>query len=725
MKWNNKYFSITIILFFCAVSLTAQKKPFTLEDIYVKNTFSSEFFSGYNVLNNGEEYLEIESSLDSTVWLQRKIRDGKLCNLFFNTKWVIDKLPVSNYELSADEKFILVSSMPERIYRHSMKSINYVIDISKKKITQIDNEKIMYATLSPDNKAVAYVKNNNLYLFELATGKIVQITADGEKNKIINGAVDWVYEEEFSMSKGFEWNADGTKIAYYKFDESKVKEFSMTLFRGLYPTEEKWKYPKAGEENSKVDVFVYNLNSGQTTTLNLGSENDQYIPRIKWTLDANTLSIQRLNRLQNKWELIFADASNGNLQTILTENSQTYIDINDNLQFVFSKSQFYFTSEKSGYNHIYFYDMIAQKETQITHGNWDVIELLSIDEKRKLIYYTSSQFSPIEKHFYKWDMKKNSFTDVLPEIGNHQITFFPGNKYFIEEFSTQSTPPVWTLYSVDKNFSRVIQNNEKLQNSIKEYAFGNCEQGVLNTAEGVSLNYWMIKPHNFDPSKKYPVFMHVYGGPGHNTVNNKYEYSNYLWHQYLTTQGYIVVSVDNRGTGGRGKEFKHATYKNLGNLEWKDQTSAANYFAGLSFVDKNRIGIWGWSFGGYLSSLCLSKSPDVFKMAIAVAPVTNWRFYDNIYTERFLQKPQDNPKGYDENSPIHFVKNIKGKYLIVHGTADDNVHFQNAVEMVNAMISAGIEFDSELYPNRDHSIRGPGVRYHLFKRLNKFVLENL
>jgi dipeptidyl-peptidase-4 len=703
-----------------------EKREFTLEDIFKKNTFGLKFAPGFMVMNDGISYCVMgEDAAGNWQLMRHDLATGNEINTIFNSKDLSEKIQPESYVFSQDESHLLITSQGEQIYRHSSKSLAYVIEIAGSKMTKISAEKVMYPTLSPDNKKIAWVRDNNLYVMELATRKETAITTDGMHNNIINGGVDWVYEEEFSMSQGFAWSPDSRNIAYYRFDESKVKEFNMTLFGGLYPQDEKWKYPKAGEDNSKVDVLVYNLSTNRSITCETGSSNDQYLPRIQWTQNASVLSVQRLNRTQNKWDLLFFSADRGKPELILSDSAATYIDISDNLHFVPNTSQFLYTSEKNGYNHIYCYDFKKGKEKQLTSGNFDVIKISGVNAAKELIYYTSSEVSPTEDHFYVIDFKGKGKKELSSGAGNHMITLGKGNLYFTDIHSTSTRPYRFVLKRTDVAWSRELEGNRALDSLMKLYNFGSQEFASLTTDSGTVLNYWIMKPANFDPTKKYPVFMHVYGGPGHNTVRNSYGGRNYLWHQYLTQKGYVVVSVDNRGTGNRGRAFKHSTYLQLGKLEHQDQTLAAKWFARQPWVDASRIGIWGWSYGGYMSSLCITKSADVFKTAIAVAPVTNWRYYDNIYTERFLRKPQDNAKGYDENSPINYVSGIKGNYLLIHGTGDDNVHFQNSVEMVNAMIKAGVKFDSEYYPNRNHGIGDRAAQYHLYRKMTEYVLEKL
>ena len=712
-----------ILMAVISQNLFAQKKAFDLQDIFVKGTFSMNFNGGFNTMNDGVRYTKLEKTDESWSINAYSIKDQKLIGSIIKSGDFDKKYYPASYEFTGDEKHILLYEGREKIYRHSFKSLAYVVNIESKKITKISDKKIMYPSVNPDNKSVAYVQENNIYILDLQSMQTKTVTSDGVKNQIINGAVDWVYEEEFSMSTGLWWNSTGTHLAYYRFDESAVKEFSMDMFHGLYPKQERWKYPKAGEDNSVVDVKIYSNTTGSSITLDLNSDRDQYIPRIAWTNNPDILSVQRLNRLQNHWELLFCNTSGASPELIIEEKNNTYVEISDNLSFI-DDDKFFYTSEKSGFNHIYCYDFKKKNEKALTSGDWEVLKLVATDEKSSTIYYTSSEVSVLEDHLYSINFSGKKKKALTPEPGNHSISMANGNKYFIDNHSTFDMAPNFYLRSSDGKSKTSLVDNAETTNRFKNYQFGSSSFGTLTVNE-TELNYWMIKPHDFDPNKKYPLFMHVYGGPGHNTVSNSFGYTNYQWHNYLSSLGYIVISVDNRGTLKRGAQFKKSTYKQLGKLEHLDQSAVADHFGALDYIDKDRIGVWGWSFGGYLTSLCLTKSPDKFKMGIAVAPVTNWRYYDNIYTERFLQKPQDNKEGYDDNSPINFVDQMKGKYLIIHGTGDDNVHFQNSMEMVEAMIQANVSFDSEFYPNKNHGIYGGNTRYHLYQKMTNFVIENL
>ncbi len=718
-------YNLLIVAALLTLSSIAQKK-ITLEDIFLNNTFRMNTVSGFVPSADGENYYNYEGD-DTLFVVKYSYKTGVKVQTVFNPFDLgLGQAGASyGYEFSADETKILISIATEYIYRHSTRSNYYVWDLKEKKAYPVAAEKVMYASFSPDGNKIAYVKDNNLYYTDYKSGQTRQITTDGKEDAIINGGVDWVYEEEFTMSKGFDWNANGTKIAFYRFDESRVKKFSMDMYGSLYPSQDVFKYPKAGEANSIVDVKIYDLATNNTTDLDEGSQNDQYIPRIKWTTDANVLSFQRLNRHQNKFELLAADATTGSIRTLYSEENKYYIDINDNLTFLADGKQFIITSEKDGYNHLYLYGMDGKEVRQLTKGTWEVDGFLGYDAKKKLLYFTSTEISPTERYLYSIGIDGKNKKQITKNKGYHMITFNPTYTYYMDMESALGVPYTQAIWNNKGELVRELANNKDLAAKMTEYGFAPAEFATLTTSENVELNYWMIKPANFDPNKKYPLLMFVYGGPGSQQTVNRWGGSNYLWYQYLAQQGYVIACVDNRGTGGRGEEFKKMTYQQLGKYETIDQIEAAKFFGKQNFIDASRIGIWGWSYGGYMSSLCISKGADVFKAAVAVAPVTNWRYYDNIYTERFMRTPAENGAGYDDNSPINHVNKIKGNYLIIHGTADDNVHFQNTVEMVNAMINAGVKFDSEFYPNKNHGIGGKMTRYHLFSRITAFVLEKL
>lgn len=718
---------LVILLLFPVIFTFGQiKKDVTLEDAWAVYTFYPSSIDGLKSMKDGENYTQINLERDIEKY---SYKSGKKIETIFSISQLTDeKKPgkISDYEFSSDESKILISSDNEQIYRHSFRAAYYVWDIKLKKLTYLSgNGKQMLAEFSPDGSKIAYVRDNNLFYFDLASEKEVQVTTDGKYNEIINGAPDWVYEEEFSFSKAYEWSGDSKKIAYLKFDESQVKEFNMTTYGDLYPEWYKYKYPKAGEKNSEIGLHVFNVAAGSDITVDLGAEKDIYIPRIKWTNNPDLLSFQKLNRLQNKFELFFVSASNGAVSKIYEEENKCYIEINDNLYFLPGDKGFVITSEKSGYNHIYIISNDGKTEKQITNGDWEVTKFLGFDEKTGLMYYISAETSPTERMLFSVSSDGNTKTKISQVNGVHDVEFSEGYKYFVDYYSDANNPSTVSLFTSSGKLIRNLEDNQALKDKMKEYKFTEKKIFTFKTSENIELYAWMIKPYDFDESKKYPVFMTVYGGPGNQTVMNEWDYTQ-VWYQHLANKGFIIVSVDNRGTDGRGADFKRASYGQMGKLETIDQIEAAKYLSGLPYVDGSRIGIQGWSYGGYMATLCMTKGADVFKAGIAIAPVTNWRYYDSIYTERYMGMPEENADGYDENSPINFVRKLKGPYMLAHGTADDNVHFQNTVELIDALVQADKHFDLMIYPNSNHGIyTGRNTRYHLFSKMTDFLIENL
>ena len=714
----------SLAIFFLAQCVSAQEKMIQLEDIWASRTFSPEWVWGINSMNDGIHYSSLNYGDKNVYITQYSYETGDSISTIVDSK-DLDGISFSDYSFSEDEKKVLLPTETESIYRYSTRSNYYVYDRETKIAEELSEGKQRLAQFSPDASKVAFVKENNIFIKDIINNTELQVTFDGEINKIINGATDWVYEEEFAFDNGMQWNASGNKIAYYRFDEENVPEFSMDLFTDLYPSQSQFKYPKAGETNSTIELFIYDLDSNKTIKANINTEEEFYIPRIKWTLDENVLSVQRMNRHQNQLDFILVDAKDGSSQTIFTENDAAYIDVTDNLTFLNDGKYFIWTSEKSGYNHIYLYNLKGKQVRQITKGNYDVTDFYGIDESNNTVYFASSERSPMHRDVYAIQLNGKNKKTLTNKIGTNSATFSTNYKYFINQYSNANTPYYFSLFDAKGNEVRILKDNSNLNNSLAEYALSQKEFFNFKTTEGINLNGWMMKPHNYDETKQYPVFMYLYGGPGSQQVTDSWGGSNFLWYQMLTQQGYIVACVDNRGTGARGSEFKKCTYQQLGKLETEDQIEANRYLANLPYVDGSRIGIFGWSYGGYMSSLCLLKGADEFKMAIAVAPVTNWRYYDSIYTERYMRTPQENASGYDDNSPINHVEKLKGKYLLVHGSADDNVHYQNTMEMTNALVNANKQFDLFIYPNKNHGIYGGYTRLHLFTKMTNFIKENL
>ena len=707
-------------------------KNITLSDIWKKYTLFPKRAGGLKSLKNGEQFVEIKNNYivvydyktgDSVTTLvdgNRLIPEG-------------DTVPIriSSFRISEDETRFLFPTETRRIYRHSAESVYYIWDTETQKLRRLSDGKQRLATFSPDDTKVAFVRDNNLFLKDLETGIETQVTTDGKVNHIINGTCDWVYEEEFGFTKAFFWAPDSRKIAFYRFDESRVKEYTLTYYGDLYPELYTYKYPKAGEDNSLVDIYVYNLENKKTVHMDTGKETDQYIPRIKWTQDPDILSVQRLNRLQNHLDILLCDAYTGNSRVMYTEDNKWYIDITDNLTFLPDNEHYIITSEEDGYNHIYLYNIRSGLVRQLTSGKWNVIELYGYDQKKKRVFYQSAESSPMDREVAYVDLKGKGKV-ISGKEGTNSASFSENFKYFVNTWSDANTPPVITVNQADGKQLRVLEDNHELVEKLKGYRISPKEFFTIRSPEFklpdstvISLNAWKIMPYDFDPSKKYPVLLTIYGGPGAQTVLNSWGWFNYIWYQMLAEQGIMIISVDNRGTGARSELFKKMTYLELGKYETLDYIETAKYLGSLPYVDKDKLGIFGWSYGGFMASNIITQGADYYSTAIAVAPVTNWRYYDNIYTERFMRKPQDNASGYDDNSPINHVDKLKGHYLLIHGSTDDNVHFQNSMDMITALVKANKQFDFFVYPNKNHGIYGGNTRYHLYKKMTDFLDEYL
>ncbi|HQP04813.1 MAG: S9 family peptidase [Bacteroidales bacterium] len=716
---------LLIALCFSILGVFSQTQ-ITLKDIYGAGTFYPNTVDGIVSMNDGEHYTTLNMGRNTIS--KYSYKTGEMVENLFKAKDFKDvKIPwIFDYQFNHDETMMLISTNYDPIYRHSFKADYYIYDLKEKTLKPLSEEgSQQLACFSPDGSKISFVRNNNIYVVDLATGIEQSITTDGEWNHIINGAPDWVYEEEFSFSKAYEWSPDGNYLAFLKTDESNVKQYSIQLFDGLYPSNYEYKYPKAGEENSKVDVYVYQFKSGLTVKMDIPGREDDYIPRIKWTNTENTLAIVHLNRLQNELTIIFGDALSGNTEDVLTYTEKKYIEINDDLTFLEDGQRFLFSHESDGYRHLYLYSNNGKLINQVTKGNWEMTTLYGCDNNAGKVYYQSCESSPINRSIYSVNLDGSGKKLLSAATGTNEAEFSSSFAYFINTYSDANTPYIVTLNNSEGELIREIENNNALRQDIKDkYCFSEKKFFTFTTSEGVELNGWMIKPANFKASKKYPVLFYVYGGPGIQTVTNDWDY-NLAWWQMLAQQGYIVVSVDNRGTGARGKDFRQVTYGQLGKYEVIDQIEAAKYLGAQKYVDKSRIGIFGWSYGGYMTALCMTIGADYFKAGIAVAPVTNWRYYDSVYTERYNGLPQNNASGYDDNSPINHTSELKGSFLLVHGTADDNVHFQNSVELVQKLIDSDKQFETMYYPNLDHSIYGGNARMHLYTKMTNFIYNKL
>nr|HRD06570.1 S9 family peptidase [Saprospiraceae bacterium] len=579
---------------------------------------------------------------------------------------------------------------------------------------------------SPDASKAAFVYENNIYIRDFKKGKTSQVTKDGKKNHIINGMCDWVYEEEFSFTRAFEWSPDGNHLAFMRFDETKVPEFIMPMFEdGSHPRYERFKYPKVGDTNASVSLKIYNCKKAITVDAKIGDLTDMYLPRLKWTQNNNQVAVIKLNRLQNHLQLLLVDANKGISSVLMKEKSKYYIEMHDNLDFLEDGQHFIWTSEKNGFNSIYVYNMQGKEVRQLTQNGYDVLSVYGLDKKRNVVYFKASIDSPIDRQVYKVSLEGGAAVSITPAQGDNNVIFSPTFDYYSWNHNTINTPPVIALYNNAGLKLRVLQDNESLRTKMKKYQLSEVSFFKFNTSENVTLNAWKIMPSNFDVTKKYPVLIYQYSGPGSQEVTDGWMGSYYWWFQMLAQKGYMVVCVDPRGTGARGEEFRKMTYGQLGKYETMDMIESAKYLASLPYVDGSRIGIFGWSYGGYESCLAILKGNDVFKTAVAVAPVTNWKWYDSVYTERYMGTLKDNEAGYKNNSPVYFADQLKGNLLIAHGTADDNVHFQNSAEMFKELIKANKQFDSVVYTNRNHGIYGDNATIHLFTKITDFILTKL
>ncbi len=723
---QHPYFIAYHLLFFFLPFTMLAQQPITLEDIWKKGTFSAKNIPGFTFQKDGRHYTRLEGTkinqYDFTTGNPTaEILDGATLKDNPLFKGTIDA-----YSFSDDEQKMILATENEPLYRRSSFAKNFIYDTKAKTVTTLYPEvKQRYATFNPAADKVAWVSDNNLFYKDLTTNQVTQITTDGKENSIVNGASDWVYEEEFRLVRGFEWSPDGKKIAFFRFDETLVPEFTLDYYiDGAYPEKQKFKYPKVGENNALVSVHIYSLDNRETYRA-IGGEKDVYYPRIKWTQNADVLCITRLNRLQNELELHLADTKTRFETLLMKETNKYYLDITDDLAFLKDGKNFIWTSEQSGFNHIYLYGMDGKKIKDLTPGDFDVTNLYGIDEANTQLFYQAHKVNAAQKEIYSLNWATGEDKGIATVAGSNDAEFSNTFDYFVNTYSNANSAPTFTVYNRKGEVVRTIEDNARLKPLQADYGVAPVEFFSFKTSEGTDLNGWMIKPTKMKKRKKHPVLMYVYGGPGSQQVTDAWKGANYWWFQLLAQKGYVVAGVDNRGTGGRGEEFKKMTYLQLGKYETQDQIEAAKWLGQQKYIDPARIGIFGWSYGGYMSSLCIFKGADVFKSAIAVAPVTNWKWYDSVYTERYMQTEKENKDGYQQNSPVYFADRLKGNYLLLHGMADDNVHFQNTAELANALLAANKQYDTYFYPNRNHGIFGGNARLHLYTKMTNFLLEKL
>ncbi|MDR0370524.1 MAG: S9 family peptidase [Prevotellaceae bacterium] len=686
-------------------------------------------------MNDGEHYTLL---VENKYILKYSYKTGQVVDTVLDIAHLRDESPmktVLGYEFCPEEKRILVYENAVYRYRRSFTADYYVFEIARNELTPLSEYGAQEAPLfSPDGRYIAFARENNLYLKKMDFGTESAITKDGEAGKTINGIADWVYEEEFGQVRYFAWSPDSKMLAYVKFDESDVKEFTMPMYLTpkpetdeevtLYPNSSKIKYPKAGENNSIVSVCVYDdyYKSTKTMKLDDSKHTDFYIPRIKWTNSEEQLAVFRLNRNQNRLEMFLSNPKSTLSKLILTEEDNHYVDYSniDKLQFIDKKNTFITLSERDGYRHVYQYGTNGNLMKQLTKGNWDVTDVYGYDTKNDILYYQSAETSPLRRDIYSVN-KKGKKTRLTNGSGTHIAYFNKTLSCFIDNFSKLETPNKLSLYDANGKQIRVIEENTALLQKFNELQLPKKEFFSFTTSENIELNGWVVKPEHLETDKKYPLLLVQYSGPDSQEVRDRW---NVGWEYYLAENGYVVACIDGRGTAARGSEFRKCTCRQLGILETKDQIAAAEYFARQSYIDESRIGIWGWSFGGFMTLMALS-SDSIFRAGIAVAPVTDWRFYNTAYTERFMRRPQENFKGYENSSPLLNVNNLNGNLLIIHGTADDNVHVQNTMTYIQRLVEADKQFEMQLYTDKNHSILGKQTRRHLYRRMSDFLFKNL
>jgi len=721
--------ALLLSLLFLAFNNSGIAQALSVEKIWKNYEFRGEGIEGFRSMQDGLHFTRLNDKNGEQSISKHEITNSNGAGIVLISAEKLayqgDKITIDDYFFNEDETKVLLTTQTTSIYRRSYTAVHFLFDLKTGTLKALDetHQPQTLAEYSPDGKMVSYIYKNDLYVKDIASGKGKKLTQDGKRNKVINGTTDWVYEEEFSITKAYDWSPDSKYIGFLRFNEKEVKEFNLTYYGELYPQNYSYKYPKAGEDNSRVSAHIATVKSGKISPIDLGEY--EYIPRIEWSGNSNKLILQTLNRHQNdlKYHLIDLTGKKISHKVFFQEKSDSYVEIDNNLLILSDGNTILRTSEADGFNHIYKLSFDGKSE-QITKGNWDVIEFYGIDEKEGQIYFSAAQKDAISKGIYRINLDGSVISSISSETGYNEAEFTTGMKYFVKTYSNANTPPVYTLCdNLGKEIS-VLEDNIKLKTTLSGYNLSKKEF-VKFQSGNTTLNGWMIKPVNFNPNQKYPVYVTIYGGPGHNEVSDSWDGNDYLYHQLLAQKGYIVVSVDPRGTMYRGAAFKKSTYLQLGKLETEDFINTAKELQKLPYVDPNRIGIQGWSFGGFMTSLAMTKGADYFKMGISVAPVTNWRYYDNIYTERFMRTPKENENGYDDNSPINFVHLLKGKYFLIHGSGDDNVHYQNSMEMINALVRANKQFDLFIYPNRNHGIYGGNTRNHLFTMMLDYTLENL
>ena len=754
------YRSISICLFAAllpaaAVAQEAETPMLTLEDIHASGTFVSASFQGGKWAGEGPvvTFVEEDGEVAHLIRydLETEQRDSLVGGAKLYAPDVERTVGIDGYAYSPDGSAMLIYTDSEQVWRYNTKGYYYLYDLTTQDLTPIARREDgfqMFAKFSPDGRRVAFVRNRDLFVVDLADMSERRLTDDGAPGTIINGTSDWVYEEEFGLRDGWAWSPDGARIAYVQLDESNTLEFAMADLRAQYPEIERFRYPKAGEANSEIRVGVVDVASGErrffdTGTWQTGEDDPEYIPSLGWTPEVDGMSyvwLFRLNREQNRVDVLYGSPEDMSTRLVLREENDTWIDVETSfgdlaggtITYLDDDRHFVWMSERDGYRHLYLYENNGAFVRQLTHGAWNVTSFHGIALDRNAIFFTATEASPLERHLYRVSFQDSDAEPVriTERSGSHSIDMSPDLRYYIDRFTNVRTPLSATLHKADGARIKVLEDNAALRERLAAYDLPEPEFIEAPGGDGTMLNAWMLKPVDFDASRQYPLLLYVYGGPGSQTVRNTWGGSRYLWHAYLVEEyDMIIASVDNRGTGGRSKGFKSATYERLGILEAEDQIASAKHFSALPYIDAERTGMWGWSYGGFMTlmSMLYEDGPDTFELGVSVAPVTSWRQYDTIYTERYMSTPQRNEQGYRNSAPVTWANRLRDNQdlLIIHGDLDDNVHFQNTVQMADALQQAGKQFDLMMYPGRNHGIYGGMTRLHLYTLITDYIADNL
>lgn len=715
------------LLFLCFVSsiLLLQAQNYTLKDL-VDGRFSAKGIRQMESSADGIYYYQMNPG--NTAVVKFSYATGNAVDTLFNTRKARECTfdTFQGFLVSPDENRVLVYRDKEQIYRHSFKATYYYHDVRRNMVRALTGNpsKQMIPTFSPDGKMLAYVSDNNIWLAKFDFDTESQVTKDGQINNIINGATDWVYEEEFATTRLMEFSPDSKLLAFVRSDESQVRQYQFQTFnQELYPGFYTYKYPKPGEKNSSVELRVFDIDARTTRKMDVPLDADGYIPRITFTGNAEELVAMTLNRNQNRFDMYFVNPRTTVAKLILREENKYYVDSERLNEIYFLPNRFTYVSEKGGFSHIYIYGYTGTLQKQLTSGQFDVTKLLAVDAQTNTVFYEAADESPLRRNVYKINIDKGQPQKLSVRQGYNNALFSNSGKFFVNLFSDSNTPAVITMHDATGKELRLLEDNKEAAAQWASAQFPKKEFISVLAADGITqLNGWIIKPNNFNASKKYPVVMIQYSGPNSQQVLDRF---NADWYYALANEGFVVASVDGRGTGARGEEFRKQTYMNLGVKESDDQAAAARYLATLPYVDGNRIGIWGWSYGGYNVLMSMSRGNGIFKAGVAIAPVTDWRFYDTVYTERFMRTPQQNASGYSAGSAVALASQLQGKLLLIHGTTDDNVHFQNAIEYSRALIAAGKHFDMFYFPDKDHFIAGGNSRLYLYEKVIEFYKKNL